>query len=98
MADGTAAPRHAAGPPARAWLVTAVPSTLLTDARLSAAARGLAVEALANEGHLDVAEVASRVSESVNEVLDAVQLLLEGGYAVLTGEVLTLTPAEGWPT
>lgn len=77
-------------------LLTAIPTVLLSDAHLTCGARGLAAEALWRGGQLDVAEVASRVPEGVNEVLDAVQLLLVGGYAELHGEVLTLTAPQGW--
>lgn len=82
--------------PQQPLLVTTVPTSLLTDARLSGAARGIAAEAMARAGRLNVAEVAARDGESVDVVLDAVAVLLEHGYAVLTGETLELTPAYGW--
>ena len=78
-------------------VVSPVPRSLLVDAHLSAAARGVAVEALARSGRLNVAELASRLPETADEVLDAVGLLLTHGYAILTGETLEFTPAFGWP-
>lgn len=87
MLEPTATPRHE---PGRAAVpVVLVPRVLLVDHRLSTTARGLASITTAHGGSVVLAL-------PYREDLDAVDELVQYGYAVLEGDHLALTPVAGW--
>lgn len=92
--EPTATPRHE---PGRAAVpLVQIPRVLVNDQRLSLIAKGLVAEAIGLGGALDVAAAAARATESVHEILDAVDELVHRRYAVVVGDELVLTPIVGW--
>ena len=94
MPEPTAVPRHE---PVRAAVpLVQIPRALVNDPQLSLLAKGLAATAIGLGGAIDVARAVTRTTESVHEVLDAVDELVHRRYATVVGDDLVLTPVVGW--